>query len=74
MPMWNGPIECRLFRFDLVAGSAPAVSRRPRPRATVRRSHDHDVDRTTSEGPGTRLICALLLATAADLIAEQAGA
>lgn len=20
-PMWNGPIECRLFRFDLVAGS-----------------------------------------------------
>lgn len=21
-PMWNGPIECRLFRFDLVAGSA----------------------------------------------------
>ena len=32
VPMWNGPIECRLFRFDLVAGSnkpadaaAPAV-------------------------------------------------
>lgn len=27
VPMWNGPIECRLFRFDLVAGSmrnAPA--------------------------------------------------
>lgn len=23
-PMWNGPIECRLFRFDLVAGSARA--------------------------------------------------
>ena len=22
LPMWNGPIECRLFRFDLVAGSA----------------------------------------------------
>ena len=22
IPMWNGPIECRLFRFDLVAGSA----------------------------------------------------
>ncbi len=22
MPMWNGPIECRLFRFDMVAGSA----------------------------------------------------
>jgi putative N6-adenine-specific DNA methylase len=22
IPLWNGPIECRLFRFDLVAGSA----------------------------------------------------
>jgi putative N6-adenine-specific DNA methylase len=22
IPMWNGPIECRMFRFDLVAGSA----------------------------------------------------
>ena len=22
VPMWNGPIECRLFRFDMVAGSA----------------------------------------------------
>ena len=22
IPMWNGPIECRLYRFDLVAGSA----------------------------------------------------
>jgi putative N6-adenine-specific DNA methylase len=25
VPMWNGPIECRLFRFDLVAGSARSV-------------------------------------------------
>ncbi len=25
VPMWNGPIECRLFRFDLVAGSARVV-------------------------------------------------
>jgi len=24
VPMWNGPIECRLYRFDLVAGSARA--------------------------------------------------
>jgi len=22
IPMWNGPIECRLFKFDMVAGSA----------------------------------------------------
>jgi putative N6-adenine-specific DNA methylase len=22
VPMWNGPIECRLFRFEMVAGSA----------------------------------------------------
>ena len=21
VPMWNGPLECRVFRFDLVAGS-----------------------------------------------------
>ncbi len=27
VPMWNGPIECRLFRFDMVTGSA-------RPRVT----------------------------------------
>ena len=27
VPMWNGPIECRLFRFDLVAGSARSLSR-----------------------------------------------
>ncbi len=27
VPMWNGPIECRLFRFDLVAGSARAPRR-----------------------------------------------
>ena len=24
VPMWNGPIECRLFRFNMVAGSARA--------------------------------------------------
>jgi putative N6-adenine-specific DNA methylase len=29
MPMWNGPIECRLFRFDLVAGSARPAPARP---------------------------------------------
>lgn len=29
VPMWNGPIECRMFRFDLVAGSA----RREKPAA-----------------------------------------
>jgi len=26
VPMWNGPIECRLFRFDMVKGSARADS------------------------------------------------
>ena len=25
VPMWNGPIECRLFRFDMVKGSARAT-------------------------------------------------
>jgi len=29
VPMWNGPIECRLFRFDMVRGSAR--ERPPRP-------------------------------------------
>jgi putative N6-adenine-specific DNA methylase len=24
VPMWNGPIECRLFRFDMVKGTARA--------------------------------------------------
>ena len=24
VPLWNGPIECRLFRFDMVVGSARA--------------------------------------------------
>jgi putative N6-adenine-specific DNA methylase len=30
VPMWNGPIECRLFRFDMVKGSArPDARDRP---------------------------------------------
>jgi putative N6-adenine-specific DNA methylase len=32
VPMWNGPIECRLFRFDLIAGSA----RKPQPEVVPR--------------------------------------
>ena len=24
VPMWNGPIECRMFRFDLIKGSVRA--------------------------------------------------
>jgi len=31
VPMWNGPIECRLFRFDMVAGSARERSAKPAP-------------------------------------------
>ena len=26
VPLWNGPIECRMFRFDLVAGSNKPVA------------------------------------------------
>jgi len=45
VPMWNGPIECRLFRFDMVAGSAraksapsaDATSSQPAPTAGVKR-------------------------------------
>jgi putative N6-adenine-specific DNA methylase len=29
IPMWNGPIECRLFRFDMVAGSARGTTSTP---------------------------------------------
>ncbi len=29
VPLWNGPIECRLFRFDLVAGSARGARASP---------------------------------------------
>ncbi len=32
VPMWNGPIKCRLFRFDLIAGSA----RKPQPEVVPR--------------------------------------
>jgi putative N6-adenine-specific DNA methylase len=31
VPLWNGPIECRLFRFDMVAGSARSSSVPPIP-------------------------------------------
>ncbi len=29
VPLWNGPIECRLFRFELIAGSARAPRQPP---------------------------------------------
>ena len=29
VPMWNGPIECRLFRFDMVKGSARGKDANP---------------------------------------------
>ena len=31
VPMWNGPIECRLFRFDMVSGSARTGAQADRP-------------------------------------------
>jgi putative N6-adenine-specific DNA methylase len=27
VPLWNGAIECRLFKFEMVAGSARAASK-----------------------------------------------
>ncbi len=33
VPMWNGPIECRLFRFDMVSGSARAGAQAETPPA-----------------------------------------
>ena len=29
VPMWNGPIECRLFRFDLIKGSLKRTTTEP---------------------------------------------
>lgn len=34
VPMWNGPIECRLYRFDLVAGSMRGGSTKAEPPAS----------------------------------------
>ncbi len=31
VPLWNGGIECRLFRFDLVAGAGPGARREAQP-------------------------------------------
>ena len=25
VPLWNGAIECRLFRFDMVSGAGPGA-------------------------------------------------
>ena len=29
VPLWNGPIECRLFRFELIAGSMRGAMPQP---------------------------------------------
>ncbi len=41
IPMFNGSIDCRLFRFDLVAGS----NRKPAEDGSVARRGDEDTDR-----------------------------
>jgi putative N6-adenine-specific DNA methylase len=48
VPMWNGPIECRLFRFDMVKGS---LKRTPSD-ASVQGSVDGS-DINTAGTPGT---------------------
>ena len=52
VPMWNGPIECRLFRFDLVAGSARGKRGRA---ADAGRRGDERLARTPA--PFTRAAC-----------------
>jgi putative N6-adenine-specific DNA methylase len=41
VPMWNGPIECRLFRFDMVKGSvrAPRGADAAAPSAPAPKAH-----------------------------------
>jgi putative N6-adenine-specific DNA methylase len=56
VPMWNGPIECRLFRFDMVRGSARetpagepgAVNAAPDPQA--RQGFKKDADKGGKAG------------------------
>lgn len=48
VPMWNGPIECRLFRFDLMAGSA----RTPKPGQAA---SGGDTSATPNAAPGTAI-------------------
>jgi putative N6-adenine-specific DNA methylase len=31
VPLWNGPIECRMFRFDMTAGAGPGARTQPLP-------------------------------------------
>ncbi len=33
VPLWNGPIECRMFRFDMIAGAGPGGRGAVRPAA-----------------------------------------
>ena len=33
IPLWNGPLECRLFRFDMVAGRMAGMTKEPQPQA-----------------------------------------
>ncbi len=48
VPLWNGPIECRLFRFDLVAGTARAP--RPEAGAAALRGGREQAQSDTGEG------------------------
>ncbi len=45
VPLWNGPIECRLFRFDLMSGSPrpqnPTAPPLPDPASTQDDAEDH---------------------------------
>ena len=53
VPMWNGPIECRLFRFDLVAGSA-GVRRAARRRVRASRSRRSSAPRGSGRAGARR--------------------
>ena len=46
VPLWNGPIECRLLRFDMVRGSA-----RDKPPDTSTRPEAPTAAQTTAQPP-----------------------
>jgi putative N6-adenine-specific DNA methylase len=50
VPMWNGAIECRLFRFDLVAGSARAAATAADPSADPSASPSADPSAKAATG------------------------
>jgi len=53
VPLWNGPLECRLLRFDLVAGSNRGVTPTPAVNPTTNPTINPTINPTTAAGPAS---------------------